>query len=86
MYLIPPRVFSILRSPIFLSAWALTCFRSSLLAGIAAFKVSLRSGSEDEAYVRLLSSSVTRSALAAMIEVVTIESSMAYGQRLGDSE
>ena len=39
-------------SPIFLSAWLLTCFSSSRFSGIASRRVVLRSGSEAEAYVR----------------------------------
>ena len=46
----PPRVFSILTSPIVLSAWPLTFLRSSLLAGITSLRVVLRSGSEAEEY------------------------------------
>lgn len=45
----PPRVFSTLTSPIFLSACVLTFFSSSRLAGMTLARVSLRSGSEEEA-------------------------------------
>lgn len=51
-YLIPPRVFSILTSPITLSPCALTFLRSSRLAGMSSARVSLRDGSEPVAYPR----------------------------------
>lgn len=50
----PPRVFSTLTSPMTLSEWALTFFRSSRLAGMTCLRVVLRSGSEEEEYWRAL--------------------------------
>ena len=49
----PPSVFSTLTSPIVLLAWLLTFLRSSRFAGIASFKVVLRSGSEAEENFRI---------------------------------
>lgn len=51
-YLIPPSVFSTLTSPRDLSPCALTFLSSSRFSGMMALRVSLRSGSEAEAYVR----------------------------------
>ena len=44
----PPRVFSTLISPIFLSAWLLTFLSSSRFAGMISLSVLLRSGSLEE--------------------------------------
>ena len=44
----PPKAFSTLISPSFLSAWALTFFSSSRFAGRTFSKVSFNVGSEDE--------------------------------------
>lgn len=48
----PPRVFSILTSPIVFDAWLLTFLRSSRFAGMTSLKVDLRSGSLEEEYDR----------------------------------
>lgn len=49
----PPITCPTVISPIFLSAWLLTCFSSSLFSGMTSFKVDLRSGSTAEAYPRV---------------------------------
>lgn len=48
----PPKVFSTLTSPNFLSAWLLTCLRSSRFSGMTCLRVVLRSGSDEEEYGR----------------------------------
>lgn len=42
----PPIAWPIVRSPIFVSAWDLTCLRSSRLAGITEARTSLSSDEE----------------------------------------
>lgn len=44
----PPRVFSTLTSPSFLSLWALTFFSSSRFSGRTFWKVSFSEGSDEE--------------------------------------
>lgn len=46
----PPRVFSILTSPMVLLAWLFTFLSNSRFAGIASLRVALRSGSAAEEY------------------------------------
>jgi len=50
MYLIPPKVFSTLTSPIVVLPCFFTFWSSSRFAGMTSFKVVLRSGSFEDEY------------------------------------